>query len=154
MKLTDLQKEKYFRLLALGWLLSDDFKDRGTGRTTVLLHVLIRRALLTGRPVRLWDHREGTPFRVLADYVERIMREDYPNYNVMFDLHGRTIVVTPKEQQQQQQPTLQIGDVVRLKSGGPAMTVAEIDGSEVVVRWFEGSDLNSGRIGATLLTTQ
>jgi uncharacterized protein YodC (DUF2158 family) len=30
----------------------------------------------------------------------------------------------------------QIGDVVRLRSGGPTMTVQENDGSEVLCQWF------------------
>lgn len=34
------------------------------------------------------------------------------------------------------------GDVVRLKSGGPAMTVEQIASSgRVVCKWFEGKDL-------------
>jgi uncharacterized protein YodC (DUF2158 family) len=32
------------------------------------------------------------------------------------------------------------GDVVQLKSGGPLMTVSEIDGNSVQCRWFNGNE--------------
>ena len=33
--------------------------------------------------------------------------------------------------------TFQVGDVVKLKSGGEAMTIEEIDGEDVTCVWFE-----------------
>lgn len=35
-----------------------------------------------------------------------------------------------------------VGSVVQLKSGGPQMTVSEVDGAKVRVQWFEGTQLN------------
>lgn len=49
--------------------------------------------------------------------------------------------------------TLKIGDVVRLKSGGPAMTVMAIGRQGVTCQWFAGLDLQSGVIPETGLTT-
>lgn len=38
-----------------------------------------------------------------------------------------------------------IGDIVRLKSGGPRMTVNQIyDSGNVYCQWFAGNKLNSG----------
>jgi uncharacterized protein YodC (DUF2158 family) len=31
------------------------------------------------------------------------------------------------------------GDVVQLKSGGPAMTVSEVSGTQVTCTWFDGT---------------
>lgn len=40
---------------------------------------------------------------------------------------------------------LQAGDVVRLKSGGPAMTIKYIDGKEAYCQWFlDGKALQEG----------
>jgi uncharacterized protein YodC (DUF2158 family) len=35
--------------------------------------------------------------------------------------------------------TIRAGDVVRLKSGGPAMTVESMGGEKALCVWFEGS---------------
>lgn len=32
---------------------------------------------------------------------------------------------------------MKVGDVVKLKSGGPAMTITFIDGENLVCEWFE-----------------
>jgi uncharacterized protein YodC (DUF2158 family) len=38
-----------------------------------------------------------------------------------------------------------VGDVVELKSGGPSMTVVEVESSgHVIAQWFDDSDLRSG----------
>lgn len=37
-----------------------------------------------------------------------------------------------------------VGDLVQLKSGGPAMTVAGIDSQSVDCTWFDGPKLTSG----------
>lgn len=44
-----------------------------------------------------------------------------------------------------------IGDTVKLKSGGPMMTVAEIEGEEVVCLWFEKSQQFKQRFPAATL---
>ncbi len=36
------------------------------------------------------------------------------------------------------------GDVVKVKSGGPAMTVERITSNQVVCQWFVGADLKGG----------
>lgn len=38
------------------------------------------------------------------------------------------------------------GDVVRLKSGGPKMTVCTIQGGSVDVRWFDRDGMNETRV--------
>jgi uncharacterized protein YodC (DUF2158 family) len=39
---------------------------------------------------------------------------------------------------------LNIGDVVRLKSGSPKMTITGRDSSRLYCKWFEGSNLYEG----------
>ncbi len=36
---------------------------------------------------------------------------------------------------------LKVGDTVRLKSGGPCMTVRSVDGKDVICNWFAGERL-------------
>jgi uncharacterized protein YodC (DUF2158 family) len=36
---------------------------------------------------------------------------------------------------------IKIGDVVRLKSGGPVMTVTAIDKNEVTCKWFNDANI-------------
>jgi uncharacterized protein YodC (DUF2158 family) len=43
------------------------------------------------------------------------------------------------------------GDVVQLKSGGPLMTVLEIDGNKVQCRWFDKTDEKSSSFQSELL---
>lgn len=45
-------------------------------------------------------------------------------------------------------PTFKKGDIVQLKSGGPAMTVDEPETSmgDAVVKWFAGSKMESARV--------
>jgi uncharacterized protein YodC (DUF2158 family) len=38
------------------------------------------------------------------------------------------------------------GDIVQLKSGGPKMTVSDIDGYGVTVKWFAGNKMESARV--------
>lgn len=40
---------------------------------------------------------------------------------------------------------LKPGDVVRLKSGGPKMTVSKIDGSRLWCEWFDDKNKHDGR---------
>ncbi|MCE5320104.1 MAG: DUF2158 domain-containing protein [Bacteroidales bacterium] len=42
---------------------------------------------------------------------------------------------------------IKVGDRVMLKSGGPVMTVNEINGNDVSCQWFEGSTIK----GATFI---
>lgn len=44
-----------------------------------------------------------------------------------------------------------VGDVVQLKSGGPIMTVAGIDGNDVNCVWFDGPKQNGGQFPAAAL---
>ncbi|MGY6251497.1 YodC family protein [Bosea thiooxidans] len=41
-------------------------------------------------------------------------------------------------------PDFNVGDVVRLKSGGPAMTVEQTGGKAIRCAWFNGGGYNSG----------
>ena len=43
------------------------------------------------------------------------------------------------------------GDTVQLKSGGPKMTIYNIDGSEAFCSWFEGNKRERGRFELTSL---
>ena len=54
--------------------------------------------------------------------------------------------------QSQQAWTPRPGDVVRLKSGGPEMTVRYFSGESVVVGWFDGSGLQFGALLPRSLT--
>lgn len=47
---------------------------------------------------------------------------------------------------------LKAGDVVQLKSGGPRMTVKEVNGSEVVCVWFAGEKRETAVFEDVLLT--
>jgi uncharacterized protein YodC (DUF2158 family) len=42
----------------------------------------------------------------------------------------------------------EVGDVVRLKSGGPKMTVTEVNRPNVVCSWFDGNELSYGTFDA------
>jgi len=44
-----------------------------------------------------------------------------------------------------------VGDVVCLKSGGPAMTVTEVSGSQVRCIWFDGPNRSSGMFEMAVL---
>ncbi|MBD2769374.1 DUF2158 domain-containing protein [Hymenobacter sp. BT664] len=44
-----------------------------------------------------------------------------------------------------------VGDTVKLKSGSPVMTVAEVEGDEVVCIWFDKSQQNKQRFPAATL---
>lgn len=48
---------------------------------------------------------------------------------------------------------MKIGDVVRLKSGGPAMTVMALDHQGVTCQWFAGLDLQMAGFACESLTT-
>jgi uncharacterized protein YodC (DUF2158 family) len=43
------------------------------------------------------------------------------------------------------------GDVVQLKSGGPLMTVAEVNGDDVDCRWFVGNEEKSSSFPSEML---
>lgn len=40
-----------------------------------------------------------------------------------------------------------VGDTVKLKSGGPAMTINKIDGNEISCQWFDNKEIK----GATFI---
>lgn len=44
-----------------------------------------------------------------------------------------------------------VGDVVQLKSGGPRMTVSEVDSDGVTCSWFAGTDNKIGHFPADAL---
>lgn len=43
-------------------------------------------------------------------------------------------------------PQFTKGDIVQLRSGGPKMTVADIDPYSVTVKWFAGSKMESADV--------
>jgi uncharacterized protein YodC (DUF2158 family) len=43
------------------------------------------------------------------------------------------------------------GDVVQLKSGGPLMTVSEVDGNSVHCRWFSANEEKASSFPSELL---
>jgi uncharacterized protein YodC (DUF2158 family) len=45
----------------------------------------------------------------------------------------------------------QVGDVVQLKSGGPAMTVTEVDGHLCTCAWFVGNAFSETKLPAEAL---
>lgn len=49
---------------------------------------------------------------------------------------------------------LNIGDVVYLKSGSPAFTVQEIDGTDVIVSWFNEGKIERNRLKIAQLSTE
>jgi uncharacterized protein YodC (DUF2158 family) len=42
---------------------------------------------------------------------------------------------------------MKVGDVVRLKSGGPKMTVSDVDDDEITCKWFPEGDQSKVREG-------
>lgn len=50
--------------------------------------------------------------------------------------------------------SLQPGDTVQLKSGGPKMSVVEVMGTQIKVHWFEGSTLKESIVPASSLIGQ
>ena len=49
--------------------------------------------------------------------------------------------------------TFKVGDVVVLKSGGPRMTVEEIEGQEVQCVWFDKTTQKRGEFNVALLAS-
>lgn len=49
---------------------------------------------------------------------------------------------------------LNIGDVVYLKGGSPALTVQEIDGTDAIVSWFKDGQVERNRFKLAQLTTE
>lgn len=47
--------------------------------------------------------------------------------------------------------TFNKGDIVQLKSGGPKMTVSDIDPHGISVKWFAGSKMEHARVDAEAL---
>ena len=47
--------------------------------------------------------------------------------------------------------TFNVGDVVQLKSGGPSMTVGEVDGADVWCVWFDKTEKKTGSFNAATL---
>ncbi len=43
------------------------------------------------------------------------------------------------------------GDIVELKSGGPPMTVAQVEGERVLCQWFDGKSPAAQRFDAATL---
>ena len=43
-------------------------------------------------------------------------------------------------------PEYKKGDIVQLKSGGPKMTVGDIDFYGISVKWFAGSKMESAKV--------
>lgn len=48
--------------------------------------------------------------------------------------------------------TFNVGDVVQLKSGGPVMTVSEVDGTNIWCIWFDKTDQKGGSFHPATLT--
>jgi uncharacterized protein YodC (DUF2158 family) len=51
-------------------------------------------------------------------------------------LAGKTVSKTWNEY-----PDFNVGDVVRLKSGGPAMTVENASSSRIICKWFDATSI-------------
>jgi len=45
----------------------------------------------------------------------------------------------------------QPGDVVRVKSGGPSMTIASVDRERIICRWFDGKEPKDDDFDPTVL---
>jgi uncharacterized protein YodC (DUF2158 family) len=50
--------------------------------------------------------------------------------------------------------TLHAGDLVRVRSGGPLMTVSQIQGDQVVCDWTENGEMRSGRFPVAVLASR
>ena len=50
------------------------------------------------------------------------------------------------------QMSFNLGDVVRLNSGGPPMTVRAVDGDTVLCDWFDGTKKCEDKFPSTMLT--
>jgi uncharacterized protein YodC (DUF2158 family) len=48
-------------------------------------------------------------------------------------------------------PAFEVGDVVRLKSGGPSMMIRSIDGNELLCEWFDKAVPRSHSFGKAQL---
>lgn len=139
--LTELQAAY---LPAIEWLISDAGGDRATGRSTLLCHALIRRAIKTGRPVRIFDHVAGQPhnIRYCARLIAQIVKEHYSDYHYTITFSEHLLMVKARAADL---PDWSVGMVVRLQSGGPNMTISQVQQTgDVQTRWFADSDLRSG----------
>lgn len=46
---------------------------------------------------------------------------------------------------------IEAGDVVQLKSGGPEMTVVEVDGNTITCHWWNGKTMDGGVFAPVVL---
>jgi uncharacterized protein YodC (DUF2158 family) len=50
-------------------------------------------------------------------------------------------------------PQFKAGDVVRLKSGGPKMTISSVEAARIFTTWFAGDDPKTGAFATDTLET-
>lgn len=47
--------------------------------------------------------------------------------------------------------SIEAGDVVQLRSGGPEMTVVDVDGDTVTCHWYNGKNMDGGVFAPVVL---
>lgn len=98
MELTEVQK---MALPILEWLFDPRIKVGGVGRTTLMAHYFIQRAIKTGEPVRPFDHHHPYEYSHNAHSIFPVIKQmatsdDYKEYDFIWYMSSGSFTMKRK----------------------------------------------------------